>query len=483
MLASCEQSSAEISKPKGTRFDGPQLKRDLAELKKDGVLKAIAIYNSTEYFLYRGEPMGFEYELLQELAEHLGLELEMVVAKNVNELFDLLNSGAGDIIASGLTITEARQQVIRFTDYLYTTHQALVQRRPENWRQLPGYAIDKQLVSDVIALIGDTVHIPHHSSYYERLINLQQEIGGRIYIDTAIGEANTDDLIRAVVEGEIDYTIADYNIAAVNQTYYPILDIETPVSFSQRIAWALRKNSPQLHQSVNEWIAQFRKKDLYYLLYNKYFKNKKSYRRRIRSEFYSRNSGKISPYDSLIRQFADTLNWDWRLFASLIYQESRFDPAATSWAGALGLMQMMPSTAGDLGVDNPSDPLANISGGTQYLLDLEEYFLAIPDSLQRIKFVMASYNCGLGHVLDAQRLTEKFGGNPLQWDHQVEKYLLEMSSSKYFRDPVVRYGFVRGEEPYHYVRDIFLRYQHYQRLLPDSSTSAPALQASQSPAS
>lgn len=469
LFSACEEdnSRTQIADNLATKYRSPQVQRDLEDIRKEGVLRAIAIYNSTEYFLYKGEPMGFEYELLQELAYHLDLELEMVVAKNVNELFDLLNKGEGDIIASGLTITEPRKEIVSFTDYHYITHQALIQRKPENWRRLPSYAIDKHLVSDVIELIGDTVHIPKESSYFERLQNLQQEIGGSIYLDTSVGEANTDDLIRQVVEGEIDYTVADYNIASINKTYYPILDIETPVSFSQRIAWAVRKNSPQLLNEINSWVVKMRKKDLYYILYNKYFKNRKSYKRRIQSEFYSKNSGKISPYDSLFKQFADTLEWDWRLFSSLVYQESRFDPTATSWVGALGLMQMMPSTAGDLGVTDPTNPYQSLSGGTRYLQHLSERFEEIPDTVQRTKFVLASYNCGLGHVLDAQRLAEKYGKNRNIWDKNVELYIRKMSSYKYYGDPVVRYGFVRGEEPYRYVRDIFLRYRHYRSLLPE----------------
>ena len=129
-------------------------------------------------------------------------------------------------------------------------------------------------------------------------------------------------------------------------------------------------------------------------------------------------------------------------------------------------MQMMPSTAADLGVNNPLDPHQNLEGGTRYLRQLYAHFEEIEDTTQRIKFTMASYNCGLGHVLDARRLAEKYDKDPNWWDDNVEIYLRKMSSLKYYGDPVVKYGFVRGEEPYQYVRDIFLRYDHYRKLLP-----------------
>ncbi len=444
----------------------PLLSRDLKEIKEDGVLNVIAIYNSTSYFLYRGEPMGFEYELLNRMAKDLGLELRIKIAKNIDELFDMLNKGEGDLIAYGLSITEPRKKVVNFTEHHYVTHQVLVQRKPGNWRSIPLHRIRQQLITDPLDLIGETVHVRKNSSYYERLQNLMQEVGGEIYVKPIPGNRTTDEIIRMVVDGDIDYTIADYNIASINQTYYPQLDIETAISFSQRIAWAVRKNSPELLEAVNKWITVAKKKDFYHVIYNKYFRNKKSYKRRIKSDFFSKNSGKISPYDDIIRQNAIRINWDWRLLTSLVYQESRFDPEDTAWTGATGLMQLLPSTAEDLGVEDLSDPVENVYAGSSYLHKLWKNWKKIPDTTQRLKFVMASYNCGLGHVRDAQRLAKAFDEDPLVWDDNVEDYLLKLSSREYFTHPVVRYGFVRGQEPYLYVKEIFLRYEHYKKFIP-----------------
>jgi len=453
-------------------LDGPIIERDLATIQEDGKLKAIMIYSSTTYFLYRGEAMGYEYELLQRLADDLGLELEIVLANNIDEVFDMLNRGEGDIIAYGLTITEDRKDLIDFSDYLYTTHQALVQRKPKNWRRLTRDQIDRKLVRDVIELIDDTVHVHKRSAYYERLQNLQEEIGGKIHIDTVVGDFNVEDVIKMVVDGEIKFAICDYNLGSINQTYYPILDVETPVSFSQRIAWGMRKNSPQLQEAVNAWIKGMRKNGTYSFIYKKYYVHKKSYKRRVQSEFYSKNSGQISRYDSLIMRAADSLGWDWRLLASQVYQESRFDPQSQSWAGAGGLMQIMPGTANDLGLDDPYDPEQNLQAATNYLSTIYEKFAHIPDSTQRLKFTLAAYNCGYGHILDAQRLASKNGLDSLQFDGATGDWLRKMGQYKVYTDPSVRYGPVRGEEPFQYVRDIFLRYEHYRRLIPTDSSEA-----------
>ena len=268
-----------------------------------------------------------------------------------------------------------------------------------------------------------------------------------------------------VVDGEIDRTIADYNIASINKTYYPILHIDTRISFSQRIAWAVRQNSPELLKVINKWIAKEKKSDDYYVIYNKYFKNTKSYRGRVQSDFYSKNSNKISKYDNIIKESAKKIGWDWRFLCSQVYQESRFDPKAKSWAGAGGLIQLMPATAKEVGVSDSFNPKQNISGGVRYLNKMRDKFENVGDSIQRVKFTLAAFNCGAGHVFDAMRLAEKNGKNPNIWDENVEEYILKLADKKYYLDEVVRYGFVRGREPYNYVKDIFLRYEHYKQFI------------------
>lgn len=442
-----------------------QIHKDLESIKKDGVLHAITIYNSTSYFLYKGMPMGFEYELLSRLAKDLDLELKITVADDIDDLFDMLNNGEGDLIAYGLTITEPRKKLVSFTRNHYVTHQALVQRMPENWRSLPGYKIDKQLISNTLELINDTVWVRQNSSYAERLQNLQNEIGAEIPVKHIDGNKTTDEIIKMVVDGEIKRTVADYNIAAVNKTFYPILDIDTRISFSQRIAWAVRQNSPELLKAVNKWIDKEKKSDDYYVIYNKYFKNKKSYRGRIKSDFYSKNSNRISQYDDIIKENASKIGWDWRFLCSQVYQESRFDPKSESWAGASGLIQLMPDTAEEVGVTNIFNPKQNLRGGVKYLDRIRENFEYVEDSIQKVKFTLAAFNCGPGHVFDARRLAEKNGKNPNIWDDNVEDYILKLSEKKYYLDDVVRHGYVRGSEPYNYVKDIFLRYEHYKQFI------------------
>ena len=303
------------------------------------------------------------------------------------------------------------------------------------------------------------------TDYAERIKNLENEIGADIPVAHINGNVTTDEIIKMVVDGEIKRTVADHNIASINKTYYPILNIDTRVSFSQRIAWAVRQNSPDLLKAINKWINKEKKSDDYYVIYNKYFKNTRSNRSRIKSDFYSKNSNKISKYDDIIKENASELGWDWRFLSSQVYQESRFDPTAESWAGATGLIQLMPATAKEVGVSNNYNPEENIRGGVKYLDRMRDNFEAVEDSIQKVKFTLAAFNCGAGHVYDAMRLAEKHGKNPNIWDENVEEYILNLKDKKYYLDDVVRHGFVRGREPYNYVRDIFLRYEHYKKFI------------------
>ena len=441
------------------------VKRSLAEIKESGLLKASTTYSSTSYFLYKGKPMGFEFELLERFANYLGVKLEIIIANDVDNLIPNLNSGKVDLMAHGLTVTKLRKEVVDFSNYIYLTKQVLVQKKPDNWRNMKWSLLNKLVLHDPIDLLNKTVSVRAETSYRERLDHLSSELGGIIHIDTLGGELTTDEIIKMVVDGEIKYTVADDNIAKIMESYYPILDISVPVSFSQRIAWATRKDSPELLKELNTWITKFKKDIDYYLIYNKYFKNKKDFKKRIKSKFYSINSNKISEYDALIQKESLKLDWDWRLVASLIYQESRFDPRAKSWAGAAGLMQIMPATSKELGVKNRLNPENSVAAGTQFLKNIWDKFEEATDDTQRQKLTMASYNCGYYHVLDAQKLATKRGLDKNKWDDNVENIILDLSHRKYYSDPLVKHGYVRGIEPYNYVIQIFDRYQHYKEFI------------------
>ncbi len=427
---------------------------DLDQIREKGKLSVITDYNSINYFIYRGQPMGFQYEMLLELADYLHIELELKANNDVNANFESLLKGDFDIIASNLTITNARRELVDFTIPHSQTSQVLVQRK-----SLKKASESIRLIRNPNELGGKTVYVRQNSVFSARLENIEEETGVDIHIIEVPTE--TEQLIKMVANGEIDYTISDENVAVVNKTYYPGIDIETTISFPQNQAWAVRKGSVKLKKEIDTWLESFRKTAKYAVIYNKYFKSERS-AYIVKSDFYYPETGKICRYDDIIKAEAEKIGWDWRLVASLIYQESRFNPDITSWAGAFGIMQLMPRTAHKMGVSKQSSPEAQIRAGIRLIKKLDDRFAEeIIDKHERTKFVLASYNIGYGHVRDAINLTIKYSGNPTLWDGQVETYLLKKSEPKFYNDPVVRNGYCIGNETRNYVRDIMYRYDHY----------------------
>ena len=462
------------------------ISRDLAQIRERGSLVVLAPYNSTTYFIYQGQPLGYEYELLQAFTKDLGVTLKMVVVTDPKSLFPLLNSGEGDIAADrlippvGPTTALEDQSPVSFSRALYRTEAVLVQQAqppsaagegtekalaPGPADPLPEVDIQARLVTRPSQLAGRTVSLPEKSAYHQTLIELSEEISGDIYV-VEMGEKIQDEtLAQRVARGEVQFTVMQKNLADLKEAEFKNLKVRPILGQTHSVSWALRKNSPELMNELNRWIEEKKNGSLFDGLYQKYFIDRRRYLERVQSEYLTSTTGKLSEFDPLIKQYAGELGWDWRLLASQAFQESRFHPAARSWAGATGLLQLMPATARQFGVTNALDPADNVQGAVKFLKWLQQFWAKrIPDENERLKFILASYNCGAGHVEDAQRLTEKYGGNPQVWE-DVSYWLLQKSNQQYSSDAVVKFGFCRGIEPVNYVSNILERFDHYKQFV------------------
>ncbi len=442
--------------------------RDLEQLKKKGNLVLLTENNSTAYFIYRGNPMGYEYETIDSFARSIGVQLSVAVVKNIDNIFGMLDSGTGDIAADNLTVTNSRRHKVDFTLPLFTTRQVLVQRKPDNWQKMNQQQLDKALVRSTIQLADKKVYARKGSSFYERLQALSDEIGGKIEIIDAPPGESTEELIGDVATGKIDYTLADENCAGIVSGYYDNLDIKTPVSFPQKIAFAVRNNSPDLLNALNEWIRKKRKSKFLQLTYDKYYSDKKFASLRQSAPYCSISGDRISPYDDLAKKYSPLLGWDWKLLVAQIYQESQFDPRARSWSGAYGLMQTLPSTSNIDSAD--MTPEKSIASGVEYLKTIDDYWVkSVSAKKERIAFDLASYDVGIGHVIDARNLAVKYGLDPAKWDNNVAYFLLNESKPKYYNDAIALYGYCRGQEAYQYVREVLNRYQMYCNIYGNNS--------------
>lgn len=232
--------------------------------------------------------------------------------------------------------------------------------------------------------------------------------------------------------------------------------------------WLTRDDTPLLAEAIRQWWRPDRIRQL-----AAQQKNMRSVRR-ARPVMQDRARGIVSAYDDLFIRHSQQLRWDWRLLAAQCYQESAFDPDARSWAGAEGLMQLMPATAASLGVppDRIRDPETNISAACRYLKKLHALFADIASPTDRIAFTLAAYNGGYHHVRDAMALAEKYGTEARRWS-DVSPYILRLSEPQYYTDPVVQHGYLRGTETEAYVRLILQRWHDYRQLARGGNASTP----------
>ena len=422
---------------------------DFDAIKKRRVLRVALRNNAASYFLYRGELMGFEYELAREFAEYHQLRLEIIVPPSHRELTSWLLEGKADIALGFIEPDKAQQRLgIEFSRPYHYARQHIVVHKNDTAKSIDD-------------LDNRTLFVRHHSRYWERLSHLQQE-GARFTLRATDDSMETEQIIQMISRGKYKATLADEQI----------LDIELAKSIPVRSAFALeeevphavalRKRNPKLKVALDKFVKRIYRNEFYNVTYKKYFKSRRSVQRLARGRVVDALSGQISPYDKLVRRYSDHYGFDWRLVTAQMYQESRFNPKAKSQVGARGLMQLMPRTAKAMGVKNVSDPASSIKGGVKYLDWLRDRFDANLPISERTWFTLAAYNAGAGHVHDARRLAKQLGDNPDRWFGHTENAMLLLAKKKYAKK--ARYGFVNGTEPVNYVRDIRQRFEAYVEL-------------------
>jgi len=439
--------------------------RDLDAILAEGKIRAVTNVNQTSYFIYKGEPMGFHFELLKKFADHQDLELEIITSNDIDEALEYLQTGAADLVAIGLSVSADRKEMMRFTDPLIQATQVLVQRRPAGWNRMTEDEIAEKLVRNQLDLAEKTIYVQKGSSYAQRLYNLERESG----MDIGVIEVpyDAEELARQVARGEIEYTVCDDYMSNIICSLYPELDLSTPVSFPLNISWSVRKDGTDgLVNELNRWIAGFKTTREYARLESKYFSGSRPASIAGSEYFATNGGGKVSPFDDIIKKCSESIGWDWRLVAALIYQESRFNPSVISPRGAYGLMQVMPATGEHFGLDVTHSVENNIRAGISYIRMLDDLFdnwVSDPD--ERVKFILASYNAGHGHVIDAIKLAEKNGLDAGKWEDNVSLFLERKSDPVFYDDPVVRNGRLKqGVQVNAYVADILKRYEHYRNI-------------------
>ena len=424
-------------------------------LMERGTLVAVTNCGEINYNEFGRKPSGFEYDLLSDFCSSCGLELEMRVEDNLDTCFMLLDSCEVDVVAAGIGLTKEMKRRYLMSNPILAQRCVLVQRLPKGWNAMStDNEVESQLLRSPLDLAGKTIHVAKGSYAVKVLEYLSDCIGDTIMI-VQCDTLNGIELVDAVMDGRADYTVVEEYVAKMASVGQKGLDAKLAVSVEQPIGWAvLNQNSDSsLVNAINNWIDGVEQRHLRRLL-AKYVNNGRQHR--IKPQ-----AGQLSEFDPLIKKTAKKIGWDWRLLASLICQESHFKLDLESEKGAFGLMQLMPVVMEKYGIDYESSPEEQIEAGGKLLAYLGDCFEnKVADSTERIKFVLASYNAGLGHVYDAQRLAAKYGADPEVWDNSVDYYIL--NKSKYYNDTCCRAGYLRGGETYRFVEEVLDRFYQYQ---------------------
>ncbi|MCC5917459.1 MAG: transporter substrate-binding domain-containing protein [Cryomorphaceae bacterium] len=466
-LVACQSSETSIEE---TNKDMPEPIPTAVET--SGKLVALVDNSISSYYIFKGQPRGFEYELLRWFCKEHDLTLEVRVMPHFEDVLDSLLAGVGDIGAANLTVTTERSERFNFTPYVLRNRQVLVQRQPPEDAGLSRREKEKMLVTDALDLNNKRVHVHESSAFYKRLQNIAEENAIQIEIESVPNDIDTEELIELVSKGKIDFTVIDENRGKLLARLYPELHFETPLSLSQSISWATRKESDSLHSLLSEWIERQRYSNKFAVIYRKYFHPSRTTVAGMQSSFNLAKGGKLSLFDDIFKREAERYGFDWRFLAAVSFQESKFNPQAESSFGARGLMQLMPATAERFGVNGNEVfiPERNVNAGTAFLRYLYNYWeRKLEDQSDINKFVLASYNAGLGHVIDARKLAAKFELNDEKWEGNVSDMLLKKSIPKYYNDPVVKHGYCRGREPVQYVTNVMEYFTQYVLLSPGLS--------------
>jgi len=410
----------------------------LNQVLDSGVLRIITRNSPTTYYQDRNQISGFEYELAKAFADDLGVRLEVELAESLDDLISEVESGSVNLAAAGLTVTESRQQKVSFGDsYLQVTQQLI-------------YRTDKVAPRSLQDLLEGNLMVTEHSSHAQYLRQLQQDLIPQLsWVER--DDAEVVELVQMVANGEIDYTIVDSNEFEAISGFFPRVKMAFEIGQPQQLAWAFNKfGDDSLRNAARNFFQKMRDSGELLQLQERYYGHLNQIDSNGTLTFLGKTESRLPKYEALFKEAANEHDLDWRLVAAIAYQESHWRPRARSRTGVRGLMMLTRTTAKEMGVKNRLDAEQSIEGGTAYFAKLHKRFdeVAEPD---RTWLALASYNVGLGHVRDAQKITRTQGGDPDRW-MDVKDRLPLLTKKKWYKK--TKYGYARGYEPVHYVQNI-----------------------------
>lgn len=437
----------------------------LEHVKESGKLQVLTRNAPTTYYSGPHGPAGLEYDLLKAFADSLDVELVIHTSDNLKELLGKVSSGEVHIAAAGLTVTEERKKLVRFTPSYQEISQQVV------------YHSDNKKPESAADLNEGHIEVIANSSHVEALKRLRQEQPDLQWTEN--DSLGSTDLLKLVAEQVLDYTIADSNEVKLNRRYFPELQVAFNISNPQPLAWAMQNGEDDsLYQKAVKFFDTIKQNGELAHLIKRNYGHMRRYDYAGTPTYMKHTEFRLPRYRGLFEQAAKTYKLDWRFLAAMAYQESHWNPRAVSPTGVRGMMMLTKSTAKQLGVDKRTDPKQSINGGALYFTQLLERLDDIPEP-DRTWFALAAYNVGLGHVRDAQWIATQKGLNPDKWT-DIKETLPLLRQRKWYRQ--TKYGYARGYEPVRYVENIRSYYDilrwHIEHEVPQNAPQSILVYAS-----
>ncbi|MCB0764373.1 MAG: transglycosylase SLT domain-containing protein [Flavobacteriales bacterium] len=429
----------------------PRVDRDLEAVLAD-TLRVLVLEDPLTWEERPKAVSGLEFELLERFAKHLHVPLKAIVMDQQDSMFMALQEGRGDVIAAQWTPHREQRDWVAFSHPYRMVRPVVAVLRPDPVRSVNerDQVLDRPL---------DTVAISGWSPFAAREYRFLPHGPGPDHLRSVSG-VTQEDLLMEVVLGHYPAAVITDARAAHETGRFPVLEFNGPVGPEQPLCFVLRKNAPHLRKSVDAWLKDKKETKARELLMKGYATTiPKPGPLRIRKHIPVEGDS-VSPYDAEFQRYAAHSGWDWELLAAMAFKESRFDSTVVSNRGAQGIMQIMPRTAQRLGLDSTHVMGDHIRAAARYLNKLDTMWMrAIPDKGQRLRFMLASYNAGPGHIIDAQRLAEHLGLDPDRWEHNVERAVLLLAKPRYYMDPSMKNGYCKGSQVFHHVRDVIAMYE------------------------
>lgn len=409
-----------------------------AEKQEKDTIRALLYSKASDYFIYKGVPIGFQYELLNIMGKNLGKVMDIEVENDPEKAYNAIFNNEYDIVALDYLRNPLLDFYLSHSTPHSTSHAVLIENRGKK--------------EDTAA--SHLLYVPEHFPSHFLIDSFPKPF---LWETVSYNDMTTEELFEKLQKSEIQYLVCDYNEAVTLLPFYTDLKMVKQIGPEYNRQWTLNASNVELNHTINDWLENFLTTPQYKKLCSKYLSHQSPV---IKQSFKKSALNQISPFDKIIKAHAAKFHVDWRFITSIMYQESKFQCGLTGMGGSFGLMQMMPVTGERFGVNEDSSPEEQIRAGVRYLAYLEKMFSDIEDEAERMKFMAGAYNSGPGHIQDAQRLCEKYGLNPYVWDN-VARYLALKSKSLYSKDPVVKHGYYPGNHTIKYVNQVMDRYQAY----------------------